>query len=453
MDFIRRWWWPVFVFLYPLAFWPKLPNSLSDTFNARIYLTILFLVGGLILLLLSNPQTRLTDIRKIPSFLIHNKAVAIAAIYGLWTLVAASLSPNPAVAFTGQLDGFGDGALWTCGMVILFIMVFLQLKQDRQLIHHILWALVLSGAVLASLSLIEVLVGRPLIANARPDAVPTVMFPQRGHLAGYLVLTLGIALGYWYRGAGRIPGWAFGLALGIGMTNNRAALLATGFMALFGLRNLRRLTLIVIAITAGITVGSVLIKSKTPQSVREVGNSSTLFIRAYYWKAATRGILDRPIIGWGGGVFGYAWPKYMTKAEIARYIQEEWAAGELVSYQYSVGIGQPVFVVKDAQGRLSTFSVRSWKAHNEFLEQALMWGLVGLGLYLVLLWFVVVGALRGEPGSIGLIGYHAFLMFWFVFLSSQAVVWVLLAVAAFSFLNQEIRQPKLADPKLTPSVR
>lgn len=453
MNLLQRWWWPVFVFLYPLAFWPKLPNSLLDTFAARVYLTLFFLVGGFVLMLITHPQTRLADVYRIPSFLKQNKVVAIASLYGLWTLLAASLSPNPAIAFTGQLDGYGDGALWTCSMVVVFTLIFLNLRQDAQLVHRILWAVMLSGAVMTLLSLIEVLVGHPLIAHADPNAVPLVSFPQRGHLAGYFVLTLGVALGYWYRGVGRLPGWAITLAIGIGMTYNRAALIAIGTMILLGLRDLRRAGIVFPAILLGIAIGWGTVKYSTPQSVREIRDTSTFFTRLYYWKAAVRGIVARPLTGWGGGVFGYAWPKYMTRAEISKYVQEEWSAGELLSYQYSVGMGQPVFIVRNPQGKVGPVTVRTWKAHNEFLEQALMWGLVGLGLYLALLWYVLIGAFRGEPASVGLLGYHIFLLLWFVFISSQAVLWALLSVAAWSYGRKKLCQPRLAEPELCPSAR
>lgn len=45
MDFLHRFWWPLFAFLYPLVVWP-FGASHTGVVLAKHYFTLLFLLGA-----------------------------------------------------------------------------------------------------------------------------------------------------------------------------------------------------------------------------------------------------------------------------------------------------------------------------------------------------------------------------------------------------------------------
>lgn len=411
-----------------------MPNEIVDTLNARVYLAVIFVLGGLFLEMLSHPKVHLSHLGRVMGFARENPAPALAVVYGIWTLVVASLSPNPLVAFTGQLNGLGDGALWTCLMVAVFVLVYLNCKEDSKQIDLLGLAVIAGGLTLVVLASLEVLLSRPFVIATYASEVPLVTFAQRGHLSGYFVLAIAVAVGYWHRNLRWTFIALFFLAFGVGMTNNRSALIVIAFLILISFMNARaniwRFAGFASLISLGIILGLGITKAKHLEPGRDISSTASLDTRAYIWKAAFRGIAKRPLLGWGGGVFQYNWPEYLSRQELEMYLHKEFGYKKVLDVRANPDKAQLLLIVEDGDGKNILVREPGFKAHNEFLEQGLMWGLMGLLLYIALLAYSIRGALRLEPVALGNVAYQAFLLFWYLMISSQAVVWVLLGGAA-----------------------
>ena len=67
--------------------------------------------------------------------------------------------------------------------------------------------------------------------------------------------------------------------------------------------------------------------------------------------------------------------------------------------------------------------VYSFRAHNQFLEVGLKWGLVGVALCCLLLFLLLPGVPLLSPGALGLLGLYLF--FWFDIPEGEGAVWTL----------------------------
>ena len=157
---------------------------------------------------------------------------------------------------------------------------------------------------------------------------------------------------------------------------------------------------------------------------KAIASGRTLLTRSYLWRSALRGIAARPLVGWGGGVFEEHWTEYLSMDELSRYVQEEFSVGPLLTVTRSPG-GYPILLVRQPPGmtsRVRVMPIVGWHSHNQFLEIGLMFGLVGLALYVAMLLFGLRGVFQGNPLSLGLLTYFVFLQLWFVILRPGPVV-------------------------------
>jgi len=163
----------------------------------------------------------------------------------------------------------------------------------------------------------------------------------------------------------------------------------------------------------------------------ELASGRTLLTRLYYWKAALGGIAARPLFGWGGGVFEHHWPRYLSKASLESFIREEFRySGARLEKVGNVPYGDPVFILKRPDGNLVVLRVYSFRAHNQFLEVGLKWGLVGVALYCLLLFLLLPGVPLLSPGGLGLLGLHLFLLLWFAIPEGEGAIWALWGASA-----------------------
>lgn len=125
MNFLRRWWWPLFTFLYPLVVWP-FGASHAGVVLAKHYFTLLFLLGGLFLELTAHPQVHLAHLRHLPRFLRAHPPLVLALFLALWMGLATALSPEPQVALTGSVVDYSDGLVWGLMMVGVFALGYLR---------------------------------------------------------------------------------------------------------------------------------------------------------------------------------------------------------------------------------------------------------------------------------------------------------------------------------------
>ncbi|RTI54480.1 hypothetical protein CSW14_07235 [Thermus scotoductus] len=89
----------------------------------------------------------------------------------------------------------------------------------------------------------------------------------------------------------------------------------------------------------------------------------------------------------------------------------------------------PVFLIRDREGQVRLLAVQGFKAHNEFLDQALLFGLPGAFLWL-LLYLLALRQTWATPLGGGLLAYFGFLLFWYAVFYALGVLWVLLGLAA-----------------------
>lgn len=423
---VRDWWWPAFVFVYPLLATPGgRGKDLASAFTLRAYLTVGFIIGGIVLELLL-PDWRAVSVRQLVTrSLGRHRAVAVALIFAGWVVFAALFDPVPAFALTGSLITHGDGALWMVAMVTVFVLIYVRTLHTPRVGRRIAQAIVASGLVLTAAATAELLLRHGLIFHVADQNLPMVSFPQKGHLSGMLALAGGVALGVWPLTITPV------LAYGIGLCLNRSAAVALLTGALTQVLRVPRAAVSVLAVTAlaflGVVGGGAVSKAIST-APKQVASASTLESRSYYYRAALRGIVQRPVVGWGGGNFQFAWPRFLSEAELARFGKIEWGFQDVLSVNLS-DASPPVLAVRDRSGKLVLTQVRTFKAHDQILEAALMWGLIGAALYLTLVGLAVRGVLRGEPLALGVLVYFLFLLFWFVIPETQGVLWAMLGGA------------------------
>ncbi|MDX2007813.1 MAG: O-antigen ligase family protein [Meiothermus sp.] len=455
MARIQRWWWPLYVFLYPLLFIPWELNVLESNYAGHVALTLLFLGVGGLMEGLSHPHLSAGSLRHLPGLLWAYKPVLAGLLLGIWAVVAAFFTAEPTFALMGTLPKDGGGALHILALALMFALIVVQALRDRGLVARLIGAMVLSGAVLAGLGVVEAVFRHGLIYPLDAGLFPRVTLPQRGHYAGFLTLSLALALGLWLRNprwAGAvIPLTAFAIGLTLTRTAIFAALLAGAAGVLFS-RFSRNSVLALILVALGLGGGMRLIETlnttrsdSSAQVRKDFADGTTGATRLIYWQTALRGIMAQPVFGWGAGGFDYVFPNYMTREEIENYLRLELGFKQFVELINTPG-APPIFVVKDQEDKTQLHSSILWKCHNQFLDLGLRLGWPGLILYLLLLLSTWRSLLQLKPAALALWVHHAFLFFWFVPFHTEGVVWVLMACAVLEGIKQKqaARQDKPA---------
>lgn len=441
MDRIYGWWWFIFVVIYPLIFVPSERGFWGSNYAYHVIFTTFFVLGATLFEWFLHPHLRLSDVRYLPKTIWQHKPVLLALLFGIWGILAAFFAPSPITALMGSLARNGDSALVSLLFSFVFVLIYIQAQRDKKVLIRISVGVVVSGVLLGLGALLEVALGKGLIYAPSPADLPIVSFPQKGHLAGYLLATFGVTFAFWLRK----PSWLllavlFLLSISLGLTYNRAAFVAIAVLIMLGFWRVPKL-----GIVAMLVVGLGLIGGIQWTQIRGVGGQKDLAsvgsmqARLLFWKAAVRGVLERPIVGWGGGNFDYYWPKFLSPDEQEKFLRLETGTHKMIEYVSSPGT-IPVWVVENAEGLRYTQSILLWKSHNQFLEVALQRGLVGLGLYMALLLFSFFAFVRINPGATGLWAYHIFLMLWFIPYFSEGVMWALFAIAARESMHKSDRK-------------
>jgi O-antigen ligase len=400
---------------------------------AKHYFTLFFLLGGLFLELTAHPQVHFAHLRHLPRFLRAHPPLLLVLFLALWMGLATALSPEPQVALTGSVVDYSDGLVWGLLMVGVFVLGYVRSLFDPDLGQRVALGVLGGAGVLALGALAEVALHRGLYYTTGPGNLPMVTFPGRGHLAGYFALGFGVAAGFF----AQRRNVAFGallllMAVALGLTFNRAGILALLGVGLAVLLWRRQAGVWVVVLgLLGVGLGWGTVRLLNPQGERaELASGHTLLTRLYYWKAALGGIAARPLFGWGGGVFEHRWPQYLSREELEAFLQSEFGYPEarLLDLANAPG-GDPVFVLRGPDGHRTVLRIRSFRAHNGFLEVALKWGLLGLALYLSLLLLALRGLPDLNPGATGLLALHAFFLFWFAIPEGEGAMWALWGAA------------------------
>lgn len=444
MSAVRTWFWPAFALVYPFVVWPFTP-SLEGVVRAKHFFVLGALLLGLFLELTAHPQLHLRDLTRMPAFLRRHPPLVLALLLAFWMGLSTAFSPQPEVALTGSLAHGGDGLIWSLMMVGVLVLGYLRALADPGLGERVAWAVVGGASLLALGAGLEVLTQRGLYYPVSPGSLPLVTFPGKGHLAAYFVLGFGVAAGLYLQGKGKA--WPLLVLLGLsafalGLTYNRAGMGGVALAALLVLWKAPRKGLVVLLVAAmGIASGWKAVALVNPGGGREVASAHTFFTRLYYWKAALRGIAERPLLGWGGGVFESYWPLFMSKKELENFVRDEWGwvkpEDTLVLPPLS-----PLLVVLEG-GMIHAIPVQLFRAHNAFLEFSLKWGLVGSGLCAIIFVFLLFLSSVGPWVKLSLLALISYFMLWYPIPEYEGIVYLILGYG-WSFVAWGHELPKLS---------
>lgn len=427
MQLVRQWFWPVFALLYPFVVWPFAP-SLEGVVRAKHLFVLAALLLGLFLELSAHPHLHLRDAARIPAFLRRHPPLVLALLLAFWMGLSTAFSPQPEVALTGSLAHGGDGLIWSLMMVGVFILGYLRALSDPGLGERVAWAIVAGASLLALGAAVEVFTQRGLYYPASPGSLPLVTFPGKGHLAAYFVLGFGVAAGLYLQGRGRSGPLLLLLALSafaLGLTYNRAGLGAIALAGLLVLWKVPRKGLWVLLLAAlGVASGWKAVALANPGGGREVASAHTFFTRLYYWKAALRGIAERPLLGWGGGVFEFYWPQFLSEQELTDFLREEWGYRDVIERVLILPPQSPIFFLRNGEGR-SYLRIDLFRSHNFMLEYALKWGVIGLSAFLVLAIYAFWRV--SWESRLGIMALTLYLLFWFPIAETETILFLLLA--------------------------
>jgi hypothetical protein len=415
MLLFQRWWWPVFVVIYPLSAF-LIPGVTNGVFQTKFIIATFWLLIGLVFEVHRQAGLRFSDIAQLPKALRFHLPVTVALCYGIWTLVCSATSSFPGISFLGSLGDSSDGGLWNFGLSLIFILVYIQVKQDQGLSNRLIYALLVLGSILFTLAMYEFFAKRGIFyPDVQVAVLPLVSFFGKGHLMGVMALICGVALALWFQGKKWtiLPFGAF-LTL-ISLSFHRApwlAVLATIPIAYWKTRKLV-LTVTVVAVAAtAIILGTEIGKAGNTGIARDLSSGTTLSTRSLLWKAAAGGILARPITGWGGGNFQFHFFNYLTQKELEDAFRLEMG----VTFRSIIGADNinPMFAITTLEGAKTAIFIPIWKAHNQILDVGLMWGIPGIIFYVILVYFGIRNAIQLDPLSIGMLVYQIFLITWFI---------------------------------------
>ncbi len=438
VESLLAWWWAAFAFLYPFVVWPGHPAHASVA-QAKQYFTLFFvLIGGVLeLAVWRRPPGPLRLRKALPA---HPPVVFWGLLF-LWQALATAFSPDLDVALTGSLYDYADGFAWEALLGGTFLLAYRRFLLDPEAARRATWGLGAGSALLALLASVEVLTGRGVYyASAGPSDLPVVTFPGKGHLATHFVLAFGVVVGLWAEESALrpaslkarvlLPALTFLNSLAFALTLKRAGVLALAAVIAIALLHRKRLGFPVLFLALlGTGLGWTLVGSHRPEGSRELGDPATLHTRLYYWEVALKGIAERPLWGWGGGVFEHYWPKFLPRERLEAFLREEMAwEGKLVDV-YTFPGSQPFFLFDQGGGKGTLAMVDGFRVHNQFLEVALKWGVPALVFYLLLLVEALKGLRSLRPEALGLFALHLFFLFWFSLPVHEGPMWLLMAGA------------------------
>ncbi len=391
-------------------------------YEVRAWFTLVWVVGAIGLEWYSKPEMRFLSFLQLRwSTLRAHPAPALAIAYGLWSLFAAFFTPEVSISLTGTLDEGVEGAFWTLLLGVAFLLVYLRSLEDANFVRRLSWGLVVGALVVGGIGLLEVVLRRGLLYNVAINDLPMSSFPQRGHLAGYLIFAAGAGIGLWLRDGNRLTLVATTfLALTIGLTQNRAVvtalgLLGTGLLWLNWRKSWKPVVLVLSLSVIGFVSGFLIKQATQITDSREFQNTISTEIRLLYWKAGTLSIFDHPVFGWGPSGYYKTWPNYLNDQELTKVMKLEYGLIYRSHFQSS-------FLCKNIQGQTTVFTVTGWRSHNQLVEVGLMRGLPGLFLYVFLLFLLLKN--WKSPLSLAVLTYHVFLFTWYVPIETTGILWI-----------------------------
>ncbi len=146
--------------------------------------------------------------------------------------------------------------------------------------------------------------------------------------------------------------------------------------------------------------------------------------RVHLWEVSNRGILLRPLLGWGMDGFGTAYPEVQYRQKLVKVLR----------------LGDFSFDYQDKNGKLQTAQLPTVKAYNLIFDTILSVGLLGMlpyvGLFAFCMWYVIKSPYRGIEAVA--VAYLAFTLTWFESAQFSHLVWWSLSFTGISQTRGQI---------------
>ena len=354
---------------------------------------------------------------------------------GLWVLflgmglLSVLISPFPDRAFWGQAE-MGDGWPYWLLMAGFSLSNTLLLRVQPTLFQAQVRGLCIGGALLALSAIPQCFdwtldytttSGQKLKANVLVSTVfdnhqPIGLYSHRGHSSLVLAVvgTLALLSGRW----GWLRRWQAGgllalAALGLGLMQTRASVLALGLAMMYLLRQRYRRWLLPLLLVSVLVIG---LLSTTRQVADFSGWKRLSSDRVYLWQMSQRGIEERPWLGWGFDGFGIAYP-HIWQQKLWRQAGRE-PPSVLTLAPFS-------FVDRNEQGQLQTIVLPGNKSHNLLLDWLLSVGVLGSLIYGLLVgvsfWQMLQFSGRGLEAVV--LVYGVFGLLWFDCAQYSHLLW------------------------------
>jgi len=383
------------------------------------YALTLALILFIVALVKSDGRFSINHLKRILTSLIHDKGLLLLVLLFVWIAVSSLANPDPAVALLGSVEDYSDAGLFYLAVLGIATFTYLETKKNPRVHSYLLLTVLFGGFILALLAVYETFTGRALLFEATPRQLPLVLFPGKGHLAGFMLMPIAAALAHlniWTLGA------LFLFSFVIGNTYNRSSWIGEALVTLGAYFGKKQWLVVGLTLAIGLFAGLYSVRTILPGGgERVLSNPITIEARYYYWLSAARGIMERPLFGWGGGAYYMHWAKFLSEDELRAFFEKHGLR--------LIAPGQLFFLVERPDGEKVLQRITGWKAHNQFLDVALMWGFPGLLIYISLLIMLIKPFFRGDPAAVAVVAYHAFLMFWFMPAQAAIPLWALWAAA------------------------
>lgn len=239
---------------------------------------------------------------------------------------------------------------------------------------------------------------------------PIGLYSHHGHAGFVLAITalLSLIAGRWKWINTRFQITAIALILpALILTQTRGAILAFILAAAYLCGRQYYKQLIAAILIALLIIGTLTATSKFDPRFSLIKQITSG--RTYLWKISVRGIIQRPIMGWGMDGFGTAYP----------YIREPNSMPKIIRF------GDFSYDYFDRNGQLKTKAIITTKAHNLILDTILSTGLLGLLSYSALLRFYINQIIVSPYGHIIAV-YLAYIVFgftWFDCAQFSHLIW------------------------------
>jgi O-antigen ligase len=430
-------------------------------------------VAVLVLISVVNIWILVDKIRKRDDSINFSRLLKIASVlwlaYLLSALISTLLSPFPWHSLFGQ-SVLGDGLLYWVLIAIFVLSNALVLEIYPRLFKSQIHGVLLGGLILALSIFPQVLDWRidytatsGQVSSFNPELLesyvwrnqmPIGLYTNRGFAAYVLasvaclslvciireVLSKNLELGVFLITVGALL-----------FTQSRAAifsLIITGLYFLFRYSRqadqlflISRKTVLSLLITSIVLLGFQIYKIHTsfqPSDLTALDFSDTLEVsltgRLYLWETSIRGILERPIWGWGFNGFGIAhlfigdWQN-----QLHAYISEDTTVSQIVA------LYETTFDYISTDGELYSGVVLTHKGHNLILDVLLSVGVVGLICYSLLIGFFMWHLLNSSFFGYEAVAilYLTFTLTWYETAQVSHLFWWVLSFACVQSEQQQ----------------